>query len=203
MADDADPAVRELNGPGERDADTSEDDLDPVGEMTEPAKSPVRQATATRLAVTVGLIVIAALGGVTAWLSTEAHRSNQQEAQRALFLSVGRQGALNLTTIKSADADAAVQRILDSSTGAFHDDFQKNAGPFVDVLKETQSSTEGTITEAGVESLAEGRAQVLVAVSIKTVTPGSPEAPPRLWRMRLGIQKVDDGAKVSDVQFVS
>ncbi len=202
MADNAGSSARELNGPGISDADTSEDDRDSVGEMTEAATTPVRPASPIRLAVAVGLIVIAALGGLAAWLSTEAYRTNQEAAQRALFLSAGREGALNLTTIEGTDAEAAVQRILDSSTGAFHDDFLKNAGPFVDVLKQTQSSSEGTITEAGVESLAEGQAQILVAVSIKTVTPGSPEEPPRLWRMRLSVQKVDDGAKVSNVQFV-
>lgn len=202
MADDADASARELNGPGERNAGTSGDDHDPVLEMTEAVTAPVRPATGTRLAVVVGLIAISIVGGLTAWLGTQAYQSNQQAVQRALFLSVARQGALNLTTINVTDAEAAVQRILDSSTGAFHDDFQKNAGPFVDVLKQSQSSTEGTITEAGVESLAEDQAQVLVAVSIKTVSPGSPDDPPRLWRMRLSVQKVDDGAKVSNVQFV-
>lgn len=202
MADNADSSARKLNGPGDSDAGPSEDDRDPVGEMTEAATTPVRLATATRLAVAVGLIAIAVLGGLTAWLTTEAYRSNQHAAQRALFLSAGRQGALNLTTIEGTDAEAAVQRILDSSTGAFHDDFQKNAGPFVDVLEQTQSSSEGTITEAGVESFSEDQAEVLVAVSIKTVTPGSPDDLPRLWRMRLSVQKVDDGAKVSNVQFV-
>ena len=203
MAVDADSSAQELNRPGESDAGTAEDDRGSVGEKTEAAITPVRRATATRLAGAVGLIVIVVLGGLTGWLGTEAHRSNQQVAQRALFLSAGRQGALNLTSVNGADAEAAVQRILDSSTGPFHEDFQKNAGPFVDVLKQTQSSSEGTITEAGVESLTEGQAEILVAVSVKTVTPGSPDGPPRLWRMRLSVQEVDDGAKVSNVQFVS
>lgn len=176
------------------------DDADASGrQLTDVADKP----QAVRIALVVGLVVVAAVGALTAWLGMQSVASSERAAQRELFLSVGRQGALDLTTIEAADADAAIQRILDSSTGAFHHDFKNNAGQFVDVVKKTQSSSQGTITEAGVESLAGDQAQVLVTVSIQTITPGVPDQPARLWRMRIGVQKADDGAKVSDVGFVS
>ena len=185
MADDADALTRQLT--------YIADEVEPHG----------RDSQAVRLALVVGLVMVAAVGALAGWLGMQSVASDEQAAQRELFLSVGRQGALDLSTIDADDAEVAIQRILDSSTGAFHDDFKTNSGPFLDVVKKTQSSTQGTITEAGVESLSDDQAQVLVTVSIKTVTPGVPDQPARLWRMRIGVQKADDGAKVSDVAFVS
>jgi Mce-associated membrane protein len=187
VADDADASTRQLT------------DIADAAEV-EPRD---RDSRTVQLALIVGLVVVAAVGALAGWLGMQSAESREQAAQRELFLNVGRQGALDLTTIAADDAEAAIQRILDSSTGTFRDDFENNSGPFLDVLKKTQASSQGTITEAGVESLSGDQAQVLVTVSIKTVTPGVPDQPARLWRMRIGVQKADDGAKVSDVAFVS
>ena len=157
-----------------------------------------------KLATLVGLVVVVALAGLTGWLGFRTYQSHQADEQRKLFLQVGRQGALNLTTIDWQQADANVQRILDSATGTFYDDFQKRSQPFVEVVKQAQSKSVGTIAEAGLEpnSITDNGAQVLVAVTVKTSNAGAPEQAPRAWRMRISVQKVDDGAKVSNVEFV-
>src|SRR4029450_11877223 len=92
--------------------------------------------------------------------------------------------------------------ILDSATGTFYDEFQKRAQPFVEVVKQAQSKSEGTIAEAGLESESDNGAQVLVAVTVKTSNAGAPDQAPRAWRMRISVQKVGDDAKVSNVDFV-
>lgn len=43
---------------------------------------------------------------------------------------------------------------------------------------------------------------MLVAATVQSSTAGAPEQAPRAWRMRLTVQRVDDGAKVSQVEFV-
>ncbi len=145
-----------------------------------------------RLATIVGLVLVVALAGLTGWLGFRTYQSHQADEQRKLFLQVGRQGALNLTTIDWQQADADVQRILDSATGTFYDDFQKRAKPFVEVVKQAQSKSVGTIAEAGLESESDDGAQVLVAVTVKTSNAGAPEQAPRAWRMRISVQKVGD-----------
>lgn len=121
-----------------------------------------------------------------------------------MFVEVGRQGALNLTTLDFEHADDDVKRILDSATGEFYDDFEKRSGPFAEVLKKTQAKSVGTITEAGLESVNGDEGEVLVAVNVKTTNKADPgEQPPRFWRMRLTVQKFGDEAKVSKVDFVS
>ena len=86
--------------------------------------------------------------------------------------------------------------------GKFYDEFEKRAQPFVEVVKQAQSKSVGTIAEAGLESESDNGAQVLVAVTVKTSNAGAPQQAPRAWRMRISVQKVGDEAKVSNVEFV-
>ncbi|BBY40102.1 hypothetical protein MMAN_42360 [Mycobacterium mantenii] len=95
-----------------------------------------------------------------------------------------------------------MQRILDSATGTFYDDFKKRSPAFSEVVKQAHSKSQGTVTEAGLESDDNNQAQVLVAVTVKTSTAGAAEQQPRRWRMRISVQKVGDGAKVSSVECV-
>ena len=155
-----------------------------------------------RQALLAGLAMMVAVAGLAGWLGWEAHRSQAIIQQRAEFLSAARQGALNLTTIDWQHADSDVHRILNSATGTFHDEFSKRTQPFIEVVKQTQSKTEGAITAAGLESASSTEAQVLVAVSVKTSSPAGPEQNPRSWRMRISVQKVGQDMKVSNVEFV-
>lgn len=157
-----------------------------------------------RVAMIGGLVVVIVLGGLCGWLGYRAYQARQAEQLRAMFVEVGRQGALNLTTLDFEHADDDVKRILDSATGEFYDDFEKRSGPFADVLKKTQAKSVGTITEAGLASVNGDEGEVLVAVNVKTTNKAEPgEQPPRFWRMRLTVQKFGDEAKISKVDFVS
>lgn len=157
----------------------------------------------TRLAITAGVGMTLAITGLAGWMGYDASRHQTVESTRHMYVEVARQGAVNLTTVSYTEVDKDVQRILDSSTGIFHDDFQHRSQPFIDVVKQVRSASTGTVTEAGLESEDGDHAQVLVAVEVKTATNGNPPPQqPRSWRMRITVQKVDGGAKVSNVQFV-
>ncbi|OBK22738.1 Mce protein [Mycobacterium asiaticum] len=148
-----------------------------------------------------GAVVVAALAGLTGWLGYRAYQAHEAQAQRDLFVQTARQGAVNLTTISYTEIESDVQRILDLATGAFRDDFEHRAKPFMELVKVAQSISEGTVTDAGLESQHGDSAQVLVAVAVKTRTAGGEEAP-REWRMRIEVKAVGDDAKVSNVVFV-
>ena len=153
--------------------------------------------------IAVGVAIIVALLGLGGWLGFRVHQDNQVQAQRNLYVQVARQTAINLTTIDYTEVDADIKRVLDSATGAFHDEFQSRSQPFVEVVKKVQSKSEGTISEAGLLSYTKDQAQVLVAVAVKTsMAAAPPDQEPRRWRMRLTVDKTGDSAKVSNVEFV-
>jgi Mce-associated membrane protein len=153
--------------------------------------------------IAVGLAIIVALFGLGGWLGFRVHQDNQVQAQRNLYVQVARQTAINLTTIDYTEVDADIKRVLDSATGAFHDEFQNRSRPFVEVVKKVQSKSEGTVSEAGLLSYTKDQAKVLVAVAVKTSMAAAPaDQEPRRWRMRLTVDKTGDSAKVSNVEFV-
>ncbi|MCV7058514.1 tetratricopeptide repeat protein [Mycolicibacterium gilvum] len=215
MADDAAAPEGELTDADERESSTaveltdtdSDADADTEGAgTTEPDDTATTTAKAGRspvkLALIAGLVAVLALAGLAGWLGYQTYESHRAEERRNLFVQVGRQGALNLTTINWESAEADVQRILDSATGTFYDDFQQRAEPFVQVVKQAQSKSEGSIAEAGLESATDTGGQVLVAVTVRTTNAGSAEQQPRAWRMRISVQEIDGEAKVSNVEFV-
>lgn len=155
-----------------------------------------------RKAVVCGLAMLVSVTGLVGWLGYRDYKSTEAAQQRAQFISVGRQEALNLTTIDYQHGQADVRRILDSATGRFYDEFSAHAQPFVDVVTKAQSKSVGGITEAGLESQSGTEAQVVVAVRVNTTTAGVPDPKPRAWRMRLTVQRTAGGMKVSKVGFV-
>lgn len=175
----------------------TDDGIDSDAPDTKPARSHVL------LALIVGVMVVVAVGGLAAWLGYRDYELRRDEQLRNLLISVGRQGAINLTTIDAAEAEKDVQRILDLAADEFYDDFSKRSQPFIEVVKQAQSKSVGTITEAGLESMSENEGHVLVAVTVHTTNRGAPEQQPRSWRMRLTVKQTGkEEAKISKVEFV-
>src|ERR1700751_1848648 len=74
--------------------------------------------------IAVSLAIIVALVGLGGWLGFRVHQDHQEQAQRNLYVQVARQTEVHLTTINYTEVDADIKRVLDSATGAFHDEFQ-------------------------------------------------------------------------------
>lgn len=156
-----------------------------------------------RWAIVVGIATIITLAALTGWLGWHAYQARQRVDQRAELLQAARQGALNLTTIDWQHVDTDVQRILDSATGTFYDDFAKRIQPFTEVIKHSQSKSEGSLLSAGLESVSATDARALVALSVKITNAGTAEPEPRLWRMRISVHRADQNqVKVTNVEFV-
>jgi len=173
-----------------------------VGGLTVEAAAP-QQKSALKGVFAVGVVSLLSLGAVGGWLGYRVVDEHRDSAQHSRFVQAARQGAINLTTIDHTTVDADIDRILASSTGTFHDDFGKRAKPFADVVKQAQSTSEGTVTSAALESQDGDTAQVLVVMSVQMSNQGVAEQAPSTWRMRIGVQSSDGAEKVSDVQFVS
>jgi Mce-associated membrane protein len=204
-ADAAPASEQAVEGLADADADADADEAaadDEVDDASKDAARVKKRMSPVRLAAVWGVVAMLSLSGVGGWFGFRMYQSHQTQQQRELLIQVARQGALNLTTIDWQHADADIQRILDSATGTFYDDFSNRSKPFIDVVKKAQSKSVGTIIESGLESQSGSEAQVLVAVSVKTSNLGAAEQDLRHWRMRITVQKLGNDAKVSNVAFV-
>ena len=118
------------------------------------------------------------------------------------MVQAGRDGVLALTTIDHQRVDEDVQRILDTSTGTFRDDFAQRADSFKDAARKAQSKSVGTVVESGFESLDGEFARVLVAAVVMTSNRGSPEQQAKGWRTRVSVVRDGDVFKVAAVEFI-
>lgn len=205
------PDTAVSDAPEAADVEDVTDDAEVTEETAAPAtrgrhsfpKEPRKKMSAVATTLVGGLVLVLALGATAGWLGYRVYQNHEAEQLRNLYVQVGRQGALNLTTIDYNSVDADVQRILDSATGGFYDEFQGRAQPFAQVVTQMKSKSAGNVTEAGLESLSDEGGEVLVAVTVNTTVEGQPQQGPRSWRMRILVQKTgDDEAKVANVEFV-
>jgi len=210
MAIDVDAAKRKLTTAVDKDDDDSpgpDDQAAPQPSQQAEAENDIdargsRHGSVIRCGLVVGLATMLALIGLVGWLGFRGYQAQQSQRQRTLFVQVARQSAINLTTINWKEADADVQRILDSATGSFRQDFQNRASPFVAVVKQVKAVSSGSVTAAGLESSQGDEAKVLIAVTVKTSDSAAAEQDPRAWRMRITVRRVDGEDKVSNVEFV-
>ena len=157
------------------------------------AASPRTRALAAVLAVLVALNLWAV------WNNVSARRSDDRRDQ---MIEAGRVGLLALTSIDHERVDQDVQRILDSSTGSFRDDFAERAEPFKDAARRARSKSAGAVSQAALESDDGDSGSVLVALTVMTSNRGVPEQYPKAWRTRVTVTKDDGAFKVAAVEFV-
>lgn len=201
QADDFIPLDDDAPAPGDGDALQREQRDGDLADSDAKVQIPAPRST-LRLGLVVVIILILGLGCLAAWWGYQTLQARRADQQRAMFLAAGRQAAEDLTTIDYTAIDANIKRILDLSTGSFYDEFHKNTQGFVDVVTNAKSKSEGSVTAAGIETINGDTAQILASVSVKMTNTGAPEQQPRLWRMRISLQRGPNGTKVSNVGFV-
>jgi Mce-associated membrane protein len=132
------------------------------------------------------------------------HRDATKHQQReTAFVGGAKQGVLNMISLDFNKAKEDVQRVIDSSTGQFKDDFQKRANDFITVVTQSKAVTEGTVNAAAIESMNGNSAVVLVsATSQVTNSPPGKDEPPKVWRLRVTVTDVGGQYKMSKVEYV-
>lgn len=134
-----------------------------------------------RLALATGLVAVVAISVLAGWLGQRAYQERQREQDETAFVQAARQGALDLTSVDYTRVEADVHRVLASSTGTFHNDFEMRSPPFIQEVLRTKTKSVGSIAGAGLESADKGGAKVLVAVQVKTTREGVAEPRVKGW----------------------
>ncbi len=144
-------------------------------------------------------VALLAVSGYLIWIHQAAEKVQQQSAE---YAAAGRQSVVTLMSLDFNKADEGVQRIIDNSTGQFKDDFEQQAGDFIQVAKDSKVITEVTVNSVAVESMTDDKAVVLVAASSRVTNSSGANQEPRTWRLSVDLQREGDQIKMSKVEFV-
>ncbi len=159
---------------------------------------PTWKGIAATLAIlcTVSLL---AVSGSMIWSHRQAEKLLQQNAE---YAAAARQSVVTLMSLDFNQAQEDVQRIIDTSTGEFKEDFEKQAADFVTVAQDSEVVTEVTVNSTAVETMTDDSAVVLVAASSRVTNTSGANQEPRTWRLSVGLQREDGQIKMSKVEFV-
>jgi Mce-associated membrane protein len=148
------------------------------------------------------VVLICAFTGVSGYMLWQCHETTERNHRAANFLAGARQGVVNMTSLDFNKAKEDVQRVIDSSTGQFRDDFQQRAKDFVTVVEQSQVVTQGTVKAAAVQSMDANSAVVLVAATSRITNAAGAKDEPRNWRLRVTVTDDAGQYKMSKVEFV-
>lgn len=149
------------------------------------------------------LLLTCAFVGFTVYMVMQHRHAIQHDKREAAFAAGATRGIINMTSLDYKKAREDVQRVIDSATGEFKNDFQSRASDFAAVVTQSKSITEGTVNATAVESMNGNSAKVLVSATsrITNSPPGKAEAP-RIWRLRVTVTDVGGQYKMSKVEYV-
>jgi Mce-associated membrane protein len=196
--------------PVEADDDTAEagdgkqDEAD-----AQPVEEPVRERRRGRLGLILKILGAAIVAACTVVLITLSvvmvisHRHQAAEDQRrAEFTAAARQSAVTLMSLDFNKAKEDVQRIIDNSTGQFRDDFKNQAEDFIKVAQDSKVITQVTVNAAGVESMTDDTAVVLVSATSRVTNSAGAKQEPRSWRLSVDLRRDGGQIKMEKVEFV-
>jgi Mce-associated membrane protein len=168
----------------------------------EPARRRLRAPTLAVALTIAAVVAICALLGVSGWMAWHHHSVVQERQRAAAYIATARQGVINLTSLDFNKAKEGVQRVLDSATGEFKDDFQRRAQDFESVVKDSKAVTEGSVAATAVESMNNDSAVVLVLANERVTNIAGAKDQPRTFRFRVSVVHDGDQLKLSKVEFV-
>nr|WP_156298627.1 hypothetical protein [Mycobacterium paragordonae] len=162
----------------------------------------VRLPGASMIAKVVAVLLILGFSGLSTYFMWEHHDATERDQKAAAFIAGAKKGVVNMTSLDFKKAKEDVQRVIDSSTGEFRDDFQQRAADFTKVVEQSKVVTEGTVNAAAIESMDGRTAQVLVSATSRVTNSAGAKDEPRAWRLRVTVTEEDGQYKMSKVEFV-
>jgi Mce-associated membrane protein len=149
------------------------------------------------------LVLLVCAAGAASGYMVWAHRAAVADRQQAAeFVAAARQSVITLMSLNFQNAQQDVQRVVDTSTGEFHDDFEQRAKDFTSVIEESKVITTANVNNAALQSMSGDAAVVLVAASSKVTNAAGAVQEPRAWRLIVTVARDGDELKMSRVEFV-
>jgi len=200
-ADDTDDTVEDSGA--ETDEDTPEETVAAAGPESKPTRRRLRLPSLSATFKVAAIVLICVLVGITGYMAWQDHEATDRTQRAAKFVAGARQGIINMTSLDFNRAKEDVQRVIDSSTGQFRDDFQQRAKDFTSVVEQSKVTTQGTVNAAALESMDGNSASVLVSATSKITNAAGAKDEPRVFRLRVTVTEDGGQYKMSKVDFVA
>ncbi|MQA84390.1 MAG: hypothetical protein GEV03_07155 [Streptosporangiales bacterium] len=135
-------------------------------------------------------------------LGLKVYDKHQAEAERQAALHAARQEAINLLTLDYRTVDQDVNRVLNGATGRFRDEFASRTADLEKFMSQAKSTSQGQVQSAGVVSIDDDSAEVLV-VADQTVRGEQSKQPlSRHYRLSMGLERHGERWLVSKIGYV-
>lgn len=204
---EADDDVTDTAEEATEDAESEDEVSDETPEDAESEAAPARRRRLRLPSLSVtwkaaAILLICAFVGASGYMVWQRHEITERNQRVASIIAGARQGVVNMTSLDFNKAKEDVQRVIDSSTGQFRDDFQQRAKDFTTVVEQSKVVTQGTVNAAAVQSINGDYALVLVAATSHITNAAGAKDEPRNWRLKVTVK--DDGGqyKMSLVEFI-
>ncbi|MDP7738574.1 hypothetical protein [Mycobacterium paragordonae] len=154
------------------------------------------------LAVTAALMVSSAAltgSGYLVW----HHQQVVQQTQRSTeFATAARQAVLLMMSIDPNKAREDMQRFADETTGQFKAGVLMGAEDMVKALEQSKVIAKASVQAAGVQSMTEDSAVVLVAAKSEITKADQAKPEVRTWRLVVDVEREGGQLKISKIEFV-
>lgn len=162
-----------------------------------------RQRMRWLIGVAVGVAMTLVCGVLSVLLFVDHREVVSSEQRNADVVSATRQVVANLVTLRHDSADSDVKRIQDGSTGEFRKQMDDSTASFSALLKQGQVDSTGHATAVAVVSADEQHAEAIAAVSSTVKNAEAPAGQPRVYRVKVDLERPDGKWLVAKVEFVS
>ena len=196
----ADDAVEYFDG--ETDEEASDETLEAAEPQSRLARWRRRLPSLSATSKVAAIVLICVFAGASGYMVWQDRDTTERAQRAANFVAGARQGVVNMTSLDFNRAKEDVQRLLDSSTGEFRDDFQQRAKDFASVVEQSKVVTQGTVNAAAIQSMDEHSASVLVSATSRITNSAGAKDEPRVWRLRVTVNQDGGQYKMSKVEFV-
>jgi Mce-associated membrane protein len=186
-------------------ADTNSGATETDGADAEPTNAKARRLRRPRwttLVISIAAVCTCVLFAASVVMTFQHRQVVHTQQRSAEFAGAARQVVITLMSIDYTKVHDDVQRIVDSSTGKFRDDFEGAADDFIKAAEDARVSTTATVQAAAVESMTDNSAVVLVAATSTATGGAGASDPPRSWRLSINLIAKRDQIKMSSVEFV-
>ena len=149
------------------------------------------------LAVVLVALVVGAVLLFPRWQDARADEARHEAVLRAATAEV-----IAFTTIDHRSVESSVERVLAGATGDFKKQFESSREQLEELTKDNQSVSKGQVLKAGVVSMDEDSARVIVVADSTVTNVSAPDPQPRHYRLQLDLVLRGDRWLTSDLQFV-